>query len=160
MAAIASFSEYWLESFVFGQWKHHSFFMCLGLFFVMGGQVIRTLAMFTCGEHFSHEIMEQKTESHKLVTTGIYSILRHPSYFGWFYWSIGTQILLCNPVSFVFYVFASWSFFNTRIPYEEDLLFKFYKKAYSDYAERTYIGIPFISSSSSRTAAVLLAGKS
>jgi protein-S-isoprenylcysteine O-methyltransferase len=39
--------------------------------------------MLSCGSNFSHTIMEEKDEEHKLVTNGIYSILRHPSYFGW-----------------------------------------------------------------------------
>jgi protein-S-isoprenylcysteine O-methyltransferase Ste14 len=58
------------------------------------------------------------------------SILRHPSYFGWFYWSIGTQIILCNPICVVFYSYATWKFFAGRIPYEESLLEKFYPVSY------------------------------
>ena len=29
---------------------------------------------------------------HLLITTGIYAHMRHPSYVGWFYWSVGTQV--------------------------------------------------------------------
>lgn len=47
------------------------------------------------------------------------SHLRHPAYFGWFWWSIGTQMLLCNPVCIVVYAAASWRFFSQRIPFEE-----------------------------------------
>ncbi len=43
-----------------------------------------------------------------------HSVLRHPSYFGWFYWSVGTQILLGNPVCSVLYTYAAWSFFHKR----------------------------------------------
>ncbi|CAN0453530.1 unnamed protein product, partial [Hapterophycus canaliculatus] len=34
----------------------------------------------------------QREESHQLVTSGVYRFLRHPSYFGWFWWSLGTQV--------------------------------------------------------------------
>src|SRR4051812_31669288 len=47
---------------------------------------------------------------------------RHPSYVGWFYWSVGTQLLLCNPLCTVLYGLAAWAFFKDRIPYEEALL--------------------------------------
>jgi len=53
-----------------------------------------------------------------LVDSGFYSFSRHPSYFGWFWWSIGTELLLCNPICFIFYTYASWNFFNDRIPWD------------------------------------------
>jgi len=147
MAAIAAWIEYILESYFFPQYKHNYFHMIIiGLILVIIGQFIRSIAMWTCGKNFSHRIMYHKRDDHELVTTGIYSILRHPSYFGWFYWSIGTQILLCNPICFILYLYASWSFFKERIPDEEKTLKNFYKDQYVSYCKRTYIGIPFISS--------------
>jgi protein-S-isoprenylcysteine O-methyltransferase len=70
--------------------------------------------------------------------------LRHPSYFGWFYWSVGTQLALCNPVCTLAYAYAAWTFFRGRIPYEESLLVDFYGAEYVQYAQRTPIGIPGI----------------
>jgi protein-S-isoprenylcysteine O-methyltransferase Ste14 len=29
---------------------------------------------------------------HQLITSGVFSLMRHPSYVGWFYWSVGTQV--------------------------------------------------------------------
>jgi protein-S-isoprenylcysteine O-methyltransferase len=146
MAAMASWLEFWLESLIFGTLKQRYSFMLLGLLFIVAGQLIRTMAMWTCGEHFSHIIMVEKTISHKLITTGVYSVLRHPAYFGWFYWSIGTQLLLCNPLCTIAYTIASWSFFFHRIPFEESLLLEFYPSLYLDYSKSTIIGIPFIKS--------------
>lgn len=70
--------------------------------------------------------------------------LRHPSYFGWFYWSVGTQLVLCNPLCTVAYAAAAWYFFHERIPYEERLLVRFYGEKYTKYAKSTTIGIPGI----------------
>lgn len=42
--------------------------------------------------------------------------LRHPSYFGWFWWCVGTQCLLCNPLCILAYAVAAWDFFRKRIP--------------------------------------------
>ena len=147
VAAIASWFEFWLETYLFGSYKRPAFFIVIGVILVLAGQIIRTLGMITCGESFNHQIMEKRTDTHKLVTTGIYSVLRHPAYFGFFWWSVGTQILLCNPLCTVAYAFASWSFFSARIPYEEQLLVGFYPAQYPEYAARTAIGIPFIAAS-------------
>lgn len=146
IAALLSWLEFWLESFVFRGRKSNATCMLVGLIFVIGGQGIRTLAMWSCGEHFDHQIMERRRDDHKLVKRGIYSVLRHPSYFGWFYWSIGTQLLLCNPLCTVAYALASWHFFSGRIPFEEETLLSFYRQEYVDYMKTTWIGIPFIKS--------------
>ena len=140
----ASWLEYWIESYFFGELKHNSTICLFGVAMVLSGQFLRSSAMWNCGEHFAHNIMVEKDENHKLVTTGIYKWLRHPSYAGWFYWSIGTQLILCNPVCACGYTYASWSFFHARIPYEEALLLKFYKSQYKKYMESTIVGIPFI----------------
>ncbi len=42
-------------------------------------------------------------------------VSRHPSYFGFFYWSVGSQILLCNPICLVGFTVSLWRFFNQRI---------------------------------------------
>jgi len=79
-----------------------------------------------------------------LVTHGIYGIMRHPSYVGWFWWSIGTQIILSNPFCVIFYAIISWKFFNDRIYVEEITLINFFGKQYFDYQKRVPTGIPFI----------------
>ncbi len=81
--------------------------MFLGLALIVVGQGVRTIAMCTCGSNFSHVVKEVNEDGHKLVTNGIYSILRHPAYFGWFYWSIGTQLFLCNPICTIFYTWVT-----------------------------------------------------
>ena len=74
-----------------------------------------------------------------------YAVLRHPSYFGFYYWAVGTQLVLCNPISTVLYGLAAWTFFRFRISYEERTLKHLFPDGlYESYAARTYIGIPFI----------------
>ena len=48
--------------------------------------------MFTAKTNFNHYVQYVKQQGHELVTTGVYSFCRHPSYVGWFLWSIGTQV--------------------------------------------------------------------
>jgi len=115
----------------------------IGIVLVIFGQTVRSLAMKTAGESFNHVIQLSKKDSHILVTHGIYFYFRHPSYVGFFYWSIGTQFILCNPLNILFYSFASWKFFKSRIPYEEETL-KLHFMDYLVYMRKTWIGIPFI----------------
>ena len=77
-----------------------------------------------------------------------YKYLRHPSYVGFFYWSIGTQITLGNYVNIILYSVISWRFFESRINYEEYTLLKLFPNGhYENYKKNTFIGIPFINTS-------------
>lgn len=40
---------------------------------------------------------------------------RHPSYAGFFYWALGTQLVLQNPISFLGFLIVLWRFFSQRI---------------------------------------------
>ncbi len=63
---------------------------------------------------------------------------------GWFYWSIGTQVILANPICFIIYILASWSFFNQRIYEEEITLLNFFGHDYLNYQKSVKTGLPFI----------------
>lgn len=56
------------------------------------GEVLRKAAMITAKTNFNHIVQTEKEAGHELVTHGVYSLCRHPSYVGWFYWCIGTQV--------------------------------------------------------------------
>jgi len=146
-AALASWTEFWVE-YALQRAGYLPFdksqFALVGLFMVLAGNAVRFHGMTWCGKNFSHLVMTERRSDHKLVTTGIYSILRHPAYFGWFYWSVGTQILLGNPLCVVAYTIVSWRFFKNRIPFEESNLERFYGEEYRSYKARTVVGIPLI----------------
>ncbi|CDO51094.1 hypothetical protein DV113_004151 [Geotrichum candidum] len=116
----------------------------LGLLLVVAGQLVRSLAMIQASSNFSHIVATRRAEKHQLVTHGVYSIFRHPSYAGFFYWALGTQILLRNPFSFVLFAVLLWRFFKERIEDEEQYLLVFFGKEYKTYRETTPTLIPFI----------------
>jgi len=126
--------------------KNSAFLSRIGFALVLIGQIIRSFAMITCAESFNHLIQHTKKQSHKLVTHGVYRYLRHPSYFGFFYWSIGTQLMLGNLSTAIAFAVASWFFFNRRIPFEERTLIRLFPKEYPPYMKSSWIGIPFIQS--------------
>lgn len=126
IALCISTMEYWMQYLLFPDMKiilndkygkYLKGIHLYGLGLVVFGQIIRTVAQFTAGINFTHQIAYYKKKEHELIQHGIYRYLRHPSYFGFFYWSIGTQLLLANPLSTIVYTGASWYFFADRIPY-------------------------------------------
>jgi protein-S-isoprenylcysteine O-methyltransferase len=144
-ALAAAVAEYWLEAWLLPAGaKGWGAVSAAGLALVLGGQALRTAAMWTAGGHFTHLVAESRREGHRLVTAGVYARLRHPAYTGWFWWSVGTQLLLCNPLCAAAYAAASWLFFAERIPREEAHLRGFFGHAYDEYAARTYVLIPLL----------------
>lgn len=143
IAMLISWSELVIR-FFFCPFINSTLLSVLGFSLVVIGQATRSLAMITCGESFNHIIQHSKKKNHVLVQTGIYRYLRHPSYFGFYYWSIGTQLVLGNFISTILFTIASWMFFHRRIPFEEQTLLKLFPEEYPDYKSKTIIGIPFV----------------
>ncbi|CAI6337397.1 unnamed protein product [Periconia digitata] len=115
-----------------------------GIAMIVVGQVVRSVAMIQAGTNFNHQVQSQKSEGHELVTQGVYRYFRHPSYFGFFWWGIGTQVLLGNFVSLVGYTCVLWYFFSRRISHEEKHLIEFFGSDYRTYKANTRVWIPFI----------------
>nr|CAG4649643.1 EOG090X0CFU [Scapholeberis mucronata]SVE93851.1 EOG090X0CFU [Scapholeberis mucronata] len=144
MAALTSWLEYLVELWFFPGLKNLAWISAFGLFLCLGGEIFRKTAMLTAFHNFDHLIRICREEHHQLVTSGIYSLCRHPSYVGWFYWSIGTQVILCNPCCAIAYTIISWKFFHERIFEEEMTLLHFFGKGYVAYQSKVPTGLPLI----------------
>mmetsp|Transcript_20766 Transcript_20766/g.30136 ORF Transcript_20766/g.30136 Transcript_20766/m.30136 type:complete len:114 (+) Transcript_20766:911-1252(+) len=108
------------------------------------GEAIRNLAWLTAGNSFTHQIQRKRSESHTLVTNGIYAMMRHPGYLGWYLFFVGTQVMICNPICAVLFVALGHRFFALRIPIEERHLIAMFGNAYSNYRKRTPTWLPGI----------------
>jgi len=144
VAVVFTVTEYFLEQWLFGPFKGVFLFTILGFLMAIVGQAIRTMAMITAGSNFNHIIEDEKRSDHSLVTFGIYQYLRHPSYFGWFWWSIAIQVMLMNPIALIGSALVSWRFFDERIKAEEGTLVDQFGEDYQRYRACTPVGIPFI----------------
>ncbi|RAL02286.1 protein-S-isoprenylcysteine carboxyl O-methyltransferase [Aspergillus ibericus CBS 121593] len=116
----------------------------LGLILMIVGQTVRSVAMAQAGSNFNHTVQVKRREGHILVTGGLYSVFRHPSYFGFFWWGLGTQLVLGNVFCLGAYALVLWRFFASRIDREERFLVAFFGKEYEDYRKRSWVGIPGI----------------
>ncbi|PKK79788.1 farnesyl cysteine-carboxyl methyltransferase [Rhizophagus irregularis] len=144
IAHVAGITEFLIELYLFPTLKYIRFIRYIGFIIMVIGQSARSLAMWHAKSNFSHKIAYRKKQDHVLVTTGIYAYMRHPSYFGFYWWAIGTQLLLCNPICLAGFFFVLHRFFKDRIEEEEPLLFNFFGKEYIEYKKKTPTHIPLI----------------
>ena len=107
---------------------------------------IRAVSMIQCGRNFSLLVEYRKRAEHQLVTSGLYGLFRHPSYFGWFWHIVATQLIVCNPVCLVGFAAVTWKFFQVRIREEEALLRspEFFGTQYDAYCDRVPTRIPLL----------------
>ncbi|KAL4401011.1 farnesyl cysteine-carboxyl methyltransferase [Malassezia pachydermatis] len=136
--------EYIVEWYMVPSWKQHTSLYIIGLALLLVGQALRSLAMIHASTNFSHALALTKREDHVLVTTGVYAYARHPSYAGFFWWAIGTQVLLANPLGLLLFAYALTRFFTRRIRVEEQTLRAFFGSAYTAYAARVPSGVPLV----------------
>jgi protein-S-isoprenylcysteine O-methyltransferase Ste14 len=84
----------------------------------------------------------QIKEGHTLVTSGIYSSIRHPMYAAHLLWGIAQALLLWNwiagPVLLLFFA----PIYFTRVSAEEKLLLEHFGDEYREYMKRTGRIIP------------------
>jgi len=137
-------AEYIITTYFRPHWKCFNLIIWIGVFCTLGGQSLRSSAMIYASTNFSHSVQLKKAQAHQLVTGGVYSFSRHPSYAGFFYWSLGTQLVLQNPVSLILFTYILWRFFYFRIRVEEQALVIFFGDDYKAFRQRVPTRIPFI----------------
>ncbi|MCC7316644.1 MAG: isoprenylcysteine carboxylmethyltransferase family protein [Planctomycetes bacterium] len=102
----------------------------LGLLLVTGGVMFRLLALGSI----------RKRE--RLATTGVYSICRHPLYFGTFLMGAGVCILLNDPKSYIVMAAYFAAFYPLTIFREEIRLSEKFGAAHRRYAAITPVFLP------------------
>ncbi|KAF2675549.1 ICMT-domain-containing protein [Microthyrium microscopicum] len=142
-----------LTSVFFPAWQArwaHIPLQLLGVVLVVLGQYMRDSAIATAGVSFNHIVQRQKRSDHVLITSGPYAWCRHPSYFGFYWWAVGTQVLLGNVISTPLFALILWRFFFRRIPGEEKALIEMFGDQYIQFRAEKTIGIPLMGSAVDR----------
>ena len=81
-------------------------------------------------------------ESHKLVTTGVYALVRHPMYSAFWLWAIAQALLLPNWVAGVAGLVGFGTLFFGRVGEEERLMCDAFGDEYRSYMRRTSRVLP------------------
>lgn len=145
----ASFIETLLGTYFFHKYKNIKILFILGLLMTIVGQYFRIAALFTGKSNFTHKIQIKKRKNHVLVKYGIYKICRHPSYFGFFIWSVGIEIMCVNPICTIAFTYILFLFFKNRTEFEEEYLIRFFGMEYIKYRKEVSSLMPFIDISKS-----------
>jgi protein-S-isoprenylcysteine O-methyltransferase Ste14 len=108
--------------------------------FVIGG-ALRIWPVFILGNRFSGLVAIQR--GHQLVTTGIYGVIRHPSYAGLLISSVGWSLAFRSALGVIFTALLV-PVVIARIRSEEELLGAHFGTEYDAYRARTARLIPAI----------------
>jgi protein-S-isoprenylcysteine O-methyltransferase len=113
-----------------------------GLVLMWGGIALRVWAVRTLGPLFCTVVVIQ--DDHRLITTGPYRLLRHPSYAGSLLTLAGIGLALGNWLSLLVAVLGALIGFTRRIPVEEAVLQTRFGDEYTAYTRRTWRLVPLI----------------
>lgn len=117
-------------------------FTLLGILMILLGLTFRALAVKHLGKYFTPTV--QIKEDHDLITTGPYSIVRHPSYTGAFLAIIAGGVVLESLLGFIISCTAMIIAYYVRIGIEEKELTDRFGNDYRAYKKRTKMIIPYV----------------
>lgn len=123
-----------------GTWPVPPWLRIVGALILAAGGAFGTLGLFTLGRNLSP--FPKPIEGGSLVTTGVYSIVRHPIYTGLILGTLGWSLLMSAPVGIVLVV-ALFVFFDLKSRREEVWLMERYPE-YRAYRERVKKLIPWV----------------
>ena len=113
----------------------------LGVLLYAAGGVLRLAPVFVLGRRFSGLVAIQP--EHRLVSSGLYGVIRHPSYLGLFVLSLGWGLAFRSGVGVILAV-LTLPVVLARIDAEERLLSETFGAEYDAYRARTRRLIPYV----------------
>ena len=112
-----------------------------GVALYAAGGILRIWPVFVLGRRFSGLVAIQS--GHSLVTTGIYGVIRHPSYLGALVFMLGGALVFRSGVG-ILLAAAILVPVLARIASEEKLLQSQFGAEYDAYRARTWRLVPFV----------------
>lgn len=116
------------------------FLAILGLVGLVTAFLIRAKAHVDLGDSFT--ISPGTRRKRRLVTTGIYSRIRHPMYLAMMIWAISSPLVLHNYLVGMLPLAAISIFLIVRVPLEERILLEEFGDEYDAYAACTGALLP------------------
>jgi len=113
----------------------------IGVLLYTAGGVLRLAPVFVLGRRFSGLVAIQP--EHRLVTSGLYGVIRHPSYLGLFVLTLGWGLAFRSGVGVIIAVLMLVVVL-ARIEAEERLLGETFGAEYEAYRARTWRLAPYV----------------
>jgi protein-S-isoprenylcysteine O-methyltransferase Ste14 len=114
----------------------------MGVAMSISGVVFRRYVIFFLGKFFTATVQIRK--DHKLIKTGPYRYIRHPSYLGILILALGNGIALANWISLLLCIILPVIAIIRRIDVEEEEMHRHFGEQYQDYRKRTWRILPYI----------------
>lgn len=115
----------------------------LGYILVSLGFVISLLALQELGANWTSMYYYRIKKHQKLITTGIYGVIRHPIYLSALLELVGFELIANSWILFLFLIFGTKVFLNQAIK-EERLLEKAFGNSFIAYKKKTKMFLPFL----------------
>jgi protein-S-isoprenylcysteine O-methyltransferase Ste14 len=117
-------------------------YSAIGIAMVITGISFRAWAVRSLGKYFTATV--QIKDDHRLVKTGPYHIVRHPSYTGAFLALIAGGVILESLTGFIISCIAMIVAYYVRIGIEEKELIARFGNDYLEYRRETKMIIPYV----------------
>ena len=117
-----------------------------GALFIVSALALRTVSRAALNKAGFRQLSStrlQIVEDQRLITGGVYGLVRHPLYLGDMLRNYGIAMVFSSLYGLLFMLAANL-FLVTRIRMEEEMLLEAFGDEYSDYMKRTKRLIPFI----------------
>ena len=113
-----------------------------GLCLMAGGTIFRVWCIRTLGKFFTATVKTQ--EEQRVITSGAYRVVRHPSYSGAFIAAVGSSIFMHAVFAAIFTFVVLFIAYYIRIKAEEETLVKEFGEEYESYRKRTKKLVPWV----------------
>lgn len=114
----------------------------VGIFLVLCGLFFRWEAIRKLSGQFTVKVSIM--EDHKLINTGVFKYIRHPSYLGMVMYFSGVGLMMHEIISLTILVLLPLSAIIVRIIVEEKALENHFKEDYTNYKKTSWRLIPLI----------------
>ena len=114
---------------------------CTGLCFIVFGLIIRWVSILTLRKYFTTNVVIQN--GHRIIKSGIYRFVRHPSYSGSIISFFGLGLVFVNWLSIIILVVPITIAFMKRIKIEERALENAFGEEYIAYCKSTWRLLPW-----------------
>lgn len=119
-----------------------SYFEIIGLLMIILGVFIRVYSVVILGKAFTLNVSIGNKQ--KIIKSGIYRFIRHPSYLGSIITILGISIFIRNLVNILITLFILILIYGYRIKIEEKALIKVFGDDYVQYKKETKYIFPKI----------------
>ena len=142
IASAVSVGSSLIEWAYFSDQSSNLFLTILGILMIIIGLVIRITAINTLGKFFT--ATARTTNEHLLITSGPFSIMRHPSYAGAILVITGVPVLLNNLITFFSTILLLFFAYDFRIKSEEKVLISTFGEKYLQYSLKVKKIVPHL----------------